>query len=101
MDPILIGGLALGVAVLGLIAHGLYYWSTRRASFAVLWVIVPLAGTMIAALMGPPNLVTVGLGSASLVLAFITLVATVVLPDVDEARETRKAESRKRGDRAA
>lgn len=101
MDPILIGAIALGVAVVGLIAHGLYFWSTRRISLVVLWVIVPLAGTMIASLMVPPNLVAVGLGGASLVLALLTLVATVALPVVGEQRAPEKAGSRERRDRAA
>ena len=103
MNPILIGAIALGVAVLGLIAHGWRFFRTRTISFATLWLIVPLAGAMIAFLVTPPNLLTLGLGGASLALAFVTLLAPIVVPVIVEEGTPQSSGSRSRDsrDRAA
>lgn len=97
MNTILFGAVALGVAVLGLVVHTWHFVATRRISLAVLWVIAPLAGAMVAFVMTPPSLVTASLGGAALVLAFLTLAATIVLPVVTGGGEQpEKVESRDR-----
>ena len=94
MDPILIGIAALGVAVLGLIAHGWATFRTRTASFAILWVMVPLMGAAIAFMTAPPNLMTISLGGAALVLALVTLLTPLVAPVLLDEGETEEVESR-------
>ena len=93
MDPILIGIVALGVAVLGLLGYGWRIFATRSVSFSILWLMVPLAGAMIAFLMTPQNLVTISLGGAAFVLTLLTLATPVVLPVILEGPTPERAES--------
>lgn len=95
MNPITMGAIALGVAVLGLVVHTLRFLRTRDVSFATLWLIVPLAGAVIAFLVTPPSLLTVSLGGAALALAFLTLLAPIVVPVLLEGSAPESAESRR------
>lgn len=95
MNPILIGIVALGVAVLGLVIHAWHLISTRSVSLAALWPVAPLVGAMIAFLMAPQSLLTISLGGASLALAFMTLAATLVVPVLLEGSTPESAESRR------
>lgn len=93
MSPFLIGVLALGVAVLGVVAHAVRFAQTRTFSFAATWVVVPFLAAMVAFLMTPPTLLTVGLGSATVGLALVSLAASVVVPAlVGDERERKRAE---------
>lgn len=94
MDPILIGIVALGVAVLGLLGYGWRIFATRSVSFSILWLIAPLGGAMVAFLMPPQNLVTISLGGATFVLTLLTLAAPVVLPVILEPAPERAESSR-------
>ncbi|NIP82553.1 MAG: hypothetical protein GWM90_26380, partial [Gemmatimonadetes bacterium] len=80
MDSILIGIIALAVAVLGIVAHAWRFRSTGTLTYATLWLLVPLLGAMIAFLLTPPSLLTVGLGGATAALAFVTLAGTILVP---------------------
>lgn len=91
----LIGIIALGVAASGVIMHAWRFRATGTVSFVALWVIVPLLGAMIAFLLTPPSLVTVGLGGASFALAFLALAATIVVPVLVEQRTPETAGARR------
>ena len=80
MDTILIGAIALGVAVLGLLTYAWRIFSTRTVSFSMLWLVVPLSGAMIAFVMTPPDLMTISLGGATFVLTLLTVATPVVVP---------------------
>jgi hypothetical protein len=94
MSPILIGIVALGVAVLGLIVHTWRFVATRSISYGALWIMAPLVGAVVAFLVAPQNLLTISLGGASLALALVTLAATLVVPALTDERAA-AAESRR------
>jgi hypothetical protein len=94
MDPILIGIAALGVAVLGLLAHAWVIIRTRTASFAMLWVMIPLTAAAVAFTIAPANLTTLSLGGTALVLAVITLLTPLVVPALLGEAEPEEVESR-------
>lgn len=101
MSPILIGIVALGVAVLGLIIHVWHFIATRSISLGALWVMAPLVGAVVAFLVAPQSLLTISLGGASLALAFVTLAATLVVPALTDDRSAAAESRRGSQDRAA
>lgn len=101
MTPILIGIVALGVAVLGLIIHVWRFVATRSVSFVALWLMAPLVGAVVAFLLAPQSLLTISLGGASLALAFVTLAATLVVPVLKDVRAPAGEARRESQDRAA
>ena len=99
MNPTLAGIILLGVAGLGFLGHTLAFLATRRVSLAVLWLVAPLAGAMIAFIAAPPGMLTLSLGGAAFVLTLATLAAALVIPVLTEqpgTREDRDATGRER-----
>ena len=101
MNTLLIGIVALGVGVVGLLAHGARFFTSRTVSLWALWVLAPLMGAMVAFLVSPPDLLTVALGGVSAVLAFLTLAATIVVPALVESPPVERSGRARQEDRAA
>ena len=101
MNPTLAGIILLGVAGLGFLGHALAFLATRRVSLAVLWLVAPLAGAMIAFITAPPGMLTLGLGGAAFVLTLATLAAALVVPVLTEEPEQIENPTGSRRDRAA
>lgn len=72
------GIIALGIGAVGLVAYAWRFRSTRAVPFTAVWLTAPLLGAVIAFLLGPPNLVMLGLGGSALVLALLTIVGALV-----------------------
>jgi hypothetical protein len=94
MDPVILGIGALGVGVLGLLAHVWRIIATRNASFAMLWLLLPFGGALVAFMTATPDLMNISLGGASLVLIVVTLLTPLVVPALLDERETEKVEDR-------
>ena len=94
MNATLIGLAALGVAVLGLMGHAWAIVRRRTASFAMLWVMVPLTGSAIAFLLAPVNLMTISLAGAALLLAALAVLTPLVVPVLLTEGETDGVESK-------
>lgn len=72
--PMWAGIIALGGGGVGLLAYAWRFRAIRALPFTAVWLTAPLLGAAIAFLLGPTNLVMLGLGGAALVLAVLTLV---------------------------
>jgi hypothetical protein len=78
--PMWTGILALSVGAAGLAVSAWRHRSTRSVPVAALWLTVPLLGAVIAFLLGPPNLLMLGLGGTGLVLTVLTLAGVLAAP---------------------
>lgn len=72
------GIIALSVGAIGLVAYAWRFRGIRAVPFTAVWLTAPLLGAVIAFLLGPPNLVMLGLGGSALVLALLTIVGALV-----------------------
>lgn len=72
------GIVALSVGALGALAYSWRFRSNGTVPLTAVWLTAPLLGAVIAFLLGPPNLVMLGLAGLALVMAVLAVIAPLV-----------------------